>query len=135
MNLLSVKDAASELGKSTKTLYSQSSRDKAQGIDSRFVWVDGTVLVNIDAFADGKMYVHDAVTAKTQEEFENLWFFLIERQSKKSIYDTIGMALDKKSNAVRGYIYDMFLSGTETMKKKYVDIMKKIAEQYNGEAA
>lgn len=135
MNLLSVKDAAAELGKSPKTLWCTASRDKARGITTRFVWIDGNVFVNINAFEDGKVYVPDAVTPKTQEEFESLWFFLIERQSKTSIYDAIAAQLGKKRHTVNMYIYDMFLSGTETMKKKYVDIMKQMATAYEGEVA
>lgn len=135
MNLLSVKDAAAELGKSPKTLWCIASRDKARGITTRFVRIDKNVFVNIDAFEDGKIYVHDAVTSKTQEEFEALWFFLIERQSKTSIYDTLASELGKKRHAVQMYIWEIFLGGTETMKKKYVDIMKRMVEQYEGDAA
>lgn len=128
MSWVTVPEASCMLGKSTKTLYCKASRDRAHKEESRFKRVNGVILVNIEAFDGETCFRYDAVKQDTQLEFEELYFMLIDAIGKPLLCKELGLRLGKTHHAVDMYFRDVFLSGTETTKNKYVNAMQQIKQ-------
>lgn len=127
---VTVAQAEKILNRSANTLYVQAFNDKKRGCITRYKKIKDVLYVNISVFTESVTVLPDAVTQKTQAEFEKLYFFLIERQTKKSLYEFIGSKLGKKPHAVQGYLWEVFHTGTETTKMGYVKAMKELAVTY-----
>lgn len=118
-----IKTAADMLQITKDTLYSNISKDKAKGLSYRFKKNGRSTLVNIET------YYRHKVTYETQKAFEELYFELIELlPAKRHLYRMIGNITGKTEQAVCQYFFQMFISGSEPMKKQYIKAMQQIKQ-------
>lgn len=116
-----VNTAAYMLHIGIESLYSQISKDKAKGLSFRFKKENGKTLVNVDT------YYRNKVSYETQKAFEDLYFELIELlPTKQHLYKKVAQIIGKNENAVTQYFFQMFATGSEPMKQKYVNAMQQI---------
>lgn len=71
-----------------------------------------------------------AVTAKTQQRFEELYDLLIEHMSEHRLAVLIAEQIEKEKNTVLMYIRRTFFGGSEEVKRPYVTAMEIIALPY-----
>jgi hypothetical protein len=123
MNWVDVETASKILEIGKDTIYCESSRDKKFGLHDRFKNDGRNLKVNVEKYHRNKP------TYETQKNFEDLYFELIDiLPSKRKFYQMVANIIGKNERAVCVYFFDMFNTGSEKTKLKYVNAMQQIKQ-------